>query len=193
MQPTFENPAYEQELGEDELYEQDLDGGSLSACVGRRGVRRIIDDSDAEDQDTVNQPGPEPEPELTTVNICRCGNQTQNQTGVCFACHDAPVDDSDAEDQDTVNQPEPEPEVRYQVGVSSPYDQDDEISPVFDTYEAAKDFFDRMVNEHPSAIRIDIESVDEDGDCLELLDTHGVYYTDAINWETIATNAWDRR
>ena len=49
-----------------------------------------------------------------------------------------------------------------------------------------------MVDEHPSAIRIDIESVDEDGDCLELMDTHGVYYTDMRNWETIAADAWAR-
>jgi len=31
LQPTFDNPVYEQELEEDELYEQDLDGGFLSA------------------------------------------------------------------------------------------------------------------------------------------------------------------
>ena len=63
---------------------------------------------------------------------------------------------------------------------------------MFDTYEKAKDFFDRMVDEHPSAIRIDMESVDEDGDCLELVDTHGVYYTDMRNWEKIAADAWAR-
>ena len=31
LQPTFENPVYEQDLGDDELYEQDLDGSFLSA------------------------------------------------------------------------------------------------------------------------------------------------------------------
>ena len=76
--------------------------------------------------------------------------------------------------------------VRYEVGVSSIYDQDDEITKVFDTYKLAKDFFDRMVNEHPYAIRIDIEEIDEDHDCLELMDTYGVYYTDVDNWQTIA-------
>ena len=100
--------------------------------------------------------------------------------------HDDPSYETDDESEPVCD----DEVVRYEVGVSSPYDQDDEICRVFDIYEVAKEFFDRMVNEHPSAIRIDMESVDEDGDCLELLDTHGVYYTDANNWETIATNNW---
>ena len=46
-----------------------------------------------------------------------------------------------------------------------------------------------MVSDPPDAIRIDIESVvvDEDGDCIcvELLDVHGVYYTDVLHWQAI--------
>ena len=39
-------------------------------------------------QEETAAPAPAPAALAFGVQICRCGNQTQNQTGVCFVCHD---------------------------------------------------------------------------------------------------------